>query len=238
MADPISWRLLVFGASGTIGRAVCSTAAERGYAPLGLSRTPQPASPPARWATWDPLSADLPSAVRTEGPFDGVCWAQGANFADSLRGFDAEAHLDLYSANCLFVLKSLSALLEAGALSAGGARLCVVSSIWEQRARQQKLSYTMTKAALGGLVRSANVDLAADGHLINGVLPGVLDTPMTAQNLTPEQLARVAQATRFGRLPDLGSVAELVCFLCSPQNRSISGQSIAVDLGFSNARAI
>jgi NAD(P)-dependent dehydrogenase (short-subunit alcohol dehydrogenase family) len=114
----------------------------------------------------------------------------------------------------------------------------MVSSIWQERARGNKLSYTVTKAAVGGLVRSASVDLGEQGHLVNGVLPGVLDTPMTAANLAPEQIAAVANMTPLGRLPDLDTLAELICFLCSPENNSITGQSIAVDLGMSNVRLL
>ncbi len=132
----------------------------------------------------------------------------------------------------------MSALVTAGLLAASGARLTVVSSIWQERARAHKLSYTVTKAAIGGLVRSAAVDLGAEGHLVNGVLPGVLDTPMTAANLSPDQLTAIKGKTTLDRLPDLASVADLICFLCSAENTSISGQSIAVDLGMSNAHLI
>ena len=78
--------------------------------------------------------------------------------------------------------------------------------------------------------------LASEGHLINAVLPGALDTPMTRQNLAPEQIEKLANATPFKRLPQLGDVAELVAFLCSAQNTGITGQFIAADLGFRNVR--
>jgi NAD(P)-dependent dehydrogenase (short-subunit alcohol dehydrogenase family) len=123
-------------------------------------------------------------------------------------------------------------------LRPGGARMVVVSSIWQERARGDKLSYMVTKAAVGGLVRSASVDLGWEGHLVNAVLPGVLDTPMTRTNLSDEQITVVTGKTTLGRLPDLGTVAETICFLCSRDNRSISGQSVVVDLGMSNAHLL
>ena len=170
-----------------------------------------------------------------ELPFDGVCWAQGANMTDSLFAFDADRHLELYSANVLTVLKSAAGLVSSRLLRPEGARLTVVSSIWQERARGDKLSYTVTKAAIGGLVRSASVDLGREGHLINGVLPGVLDTPMTRENLSAEQIAEVAGRTTLDRLPDLETLSETILFLCSAENAAISGQSLAVDLGMSNA---
>ena len=190
------------------------------------------------WLAYDPLTADPDGGFPDDQPFDGVCWAQGTNLADSLQEFDVQRHLEIYGANCLSVMIAASALLRSRLLRPAGARLTVVSSIWQERARENKLSYTVTKAAVGGLVRSASVDLGADGHLVNGVLPGVLDTPMTAANLSPAQIEAVANMTSLGRLPDLDTLAELICFLCSQDNNSITGQSIAVDLGMSNVRLL
>ena len=96
----------------------------------------------------------------------------------------------------------------------------------------------MTKAALGGLVRAASADLASRQILINAVLPGVIDTPMTRSVLTAEQVQGIAEATGFGRLATAVDVAEAVTFLCSNKNRAITGQSLTVDLGFGHVRKI
>jgi 3-oxoacyl-[acyl-carrier protein] reductase len=232
------WRLLLFGASGAIGRAISDRAGALGWAVTAVSRSPC-AGADETWVRYDPADGDFsPPDFAAHGPFDAVCWAQGANRQDSVLDFDAAASAELFEVNCLYVARSLNALLAAKLLSSAGARLCVVSSIWQERARQTKLSYTMTKAALGGFVRSASVDLAADGHLINAVLPGVLDTPMTHAALAPEQVERVAQATLFNALPTPDGIARLVGFLCSDQNTVVTGQSVTADLGFSNVRLV
>jgi NAD(P)-dependent dehydrogenase (short-subunit alcohol dehydrogenase family) len=96
----------------------------------------------------------------------------------------------------------------------------------------------MSKAALQGLVLSAATDLAKDGHLINAVLPGALETPMTRKNLTDQQIDRLIQSTGHHRLVTLDEVASLVCYLCSPENTGITGQFIAADLGFSRVRIV
>ena len=233
------WRLLLFGASGALGQAIANMACAGGWSVTGVSRSQRSDTADRTWVRYDPAGDGFsPLDFGSGGPFDAVCWAQGANRQDSVQDFDAVASAELYEANCLYVARSLNELLAANLLSPAGARLCVVSSIWQERARQTKLSYSMTKAALGGLVRSASVDLAADGHLINAVLPGVLDTPMTHAALAPEQVRRVAQATPFNALPTPEGIARLVGFLCSDQNTVVTGQSITADLGFSNARLV
>jgi NAD(P)-dependent dehydrogenase (short-subunit alcohol dehydrogenase family) len=137
----------------------------------------------------------------------------------------------------LFVLESLSQLLKAGLL-AKSAKLCIVSSIWQEISRQNKLSYGISKSALKGLVLSLANDLAEDGYMVNAVLPGALDTPMTRNNLSEEQIQLIERSTRFNRLATLGDVISTIYFLCSEENSGLTGQFLKVDLGFSDVRII
>jgi NAD(P)-dependent dehydrogenase (short-subunit alcohol dehydrogenase family) len=231
--------LLVFGASGAIGSAICAMAARKGWQVTGIARG-VPAQPVSgvKYLSVDPLAEEFsPVAFTAETKYTSVCWAQGANTNDSVRTVDVETHLNLYRANCLYILVTMKALLE-GTLLQRGSRMCVISSIWQELARQNKLSYCMTKSALEGLVLSASADLADEGHLINAVLPGALETPMTRKNLSAEQIDRLTSATQFGRLASLEDVASVVCYLCSPENTGITGQFIAADLGFSRVRIV
>jgi NAD(P)-dependent dehydrogenase (short-subunit alcohol dehydrogenase family) len=143
----------------------------------------------------------------------------------------------MVDANVGFILSTLSILLAEKKI-AEGARLCIVSSIWQDAIRPNKLSYSITKSALSGLVQSTAIDLAPSGILVNAVLPGVLDTPMTRSVLTSDQIYSVANRTGFNRLVTCHEIATLCYFLCSEANTMISGQSLVADLGFSNVRPI
>lgn len=232
-------RLLLFGATGAIGSAVAAEAARRGWSVTGVSRgEPSGGEGVDHWISYDPVTADGAAAFAGQAPFNSVCWAQGMNFNDALGAFDSVQHLAMYEANCLSVIKSADVLVNANLLVPDGARLVVVSSIWQERARQQKMSYAVTKAAIGGFVRSASVDLGEKGHLVNAVLPGVLDTAMTAANLSAAQLEKVRSKTSLNRLPDLATVVSMILFLCSRDNHSITGQSVTVDLGMNNANLL
>lgn len=225
--------LLLFGASGAIAATVRTRFEAEGYRVIGVGRSAKPGVDVA----WDVLNEALPEALHGAAPFDAVCWAQGANLNDSVQSFDREKHQALYDANCTTVLVSLQQLLQHNLLSQP-ARLCVISSIWQDIARQNKLSYGMTKAAVRGLVLSAAADLGAQGHLVNAVLPGALDTPMTRANLSAEQIRTLEAATLFNRLPTRDDVAHAVFALCSEKNTGITGQFIKVDLGFSDVRIV
>lgn len=234
----MSAHALVFGASGVIGGEIASRMVAEGVRVTGVSRRAGAAMPmDVRPIAFDPLDPAADWSKLAGEPFDRVVWAQGANHNDSVQDFDHAAFEGLMQANVSFVLVSLSELLRQGRL-ARPARLCVVSSIWQALARPGKLSYSVTKAALQGLVRASAADLGGEGILINSVLPGVLETRMTKAMLSPEQIGRVEASTTFGRLPQVADVAEMVGFLCSERNTSITGQSIAVDLGFSHVRIV
>ncbi len=231
-------KLLLFGGSGAIGSAAAQFFWDQGWKVVVVSRQPQQSV--ADQIFWDPISQSHDEGleqVAASGPYDAVCWAQGANLNDSVYSFDPESHEQLYRANVLFVLASMKALLEKSALKKP-ARLCVISSIWQNMARQNKLSYCVTKSALQGLVLSAANDLGKEGHLINAVLPGVIDTPMTRQNLSEDQINKVIDSTQFGRLPSLVDVAASVYGLCSKLNTGLTGQFVTVDLGYSHVRVI
>lgn len=227
-------RVAVFGASGAIGGAISEWFLSRGDEVVAISRSGKgPASTGIRHVRWDAESA-LPDMG---GPLSAAVWAQGANCSDSIHTFDLDTHQAMYAANVTYVMTSLQALLARDEFVAG-ARLCIISSIWQNIARQNKLSYCVTKAALQGLVQSLAVDLGPLGHLVNAVLPGALDTPMTRANLSPEQIGRLESMTPLGALPALEDVTNLVGFLCSPSNTGITGQFVSADRGFSRARIL
>ena len=229
-------KLLLFGGTGQIGGSVKVKFSDKNWDVYPVVRAINAEVSAA--ITWDVLAGkNIPDSLKVQSPFDAVCWAQGANLNDSIHTFDKANHQALYEANVLFVLESLSQLLKAGLL-VKSAKLCIVSSIWQEISRQNKLSYAISKSALRGLVLSLANDLAEDGYLVNAVLPGALDTQMTRNSLSEEQMRLIEQSTKFNRLATLGDVASTIFFICSEENTGLTGQFLKVDLGFSDVRNI
>lgn len=240
MGETAQQSLLLFGASGQIGQAIKQKFVSKGWRVLSVTRDKKIAEASMETIYWDVLKGSqcqLPEPLRTQKAFDSICWAQGMNLTDDIYQFNVESHRTLYEANVVYILQSLSELVKHHALK-DFARLTVVSSIWQEITKPNKLSYSITKAALRGLVLSLAADMASDGYLINAVLPGVLDTPMTRKNLTELQINSVKNATHFDRLPTLEDVARTIFFLSGNENTGLTGQFIKVDLGFSDVRNI
>jgi len=209
--------VLICGASGALGSA-CVQAFEA----VGHRVTP--------------LGRDL-RAIAPDARFDAVVWAQGANSSGDVQHTDTDEWARIWQANVGYVVNSLRMLLSHNAL-ASGSRLVVISSVWQLLGRSEKIAYTTSKAALGGLVRALSADLGPQGIAINAVLPGIVDTPMTRAHLTAEQVLAIAEETPLQRLVTADEVAQTVVFLTSPAASGISGQSIPVDLGWSVTRHV
>jgi 3-oxoacyl-[acyl-carrier protein] reductase len=221
--------LLLFGAGGALGSAIGAHLLGQGFTVHTAGRSTLPDA-----ASHLPLSYDASleySSFSSLPSLDAVVWAQGLNCSDTVASFESADLQRLLQGNVLFVASSIQALLAAGRLREG-CRLVVVSSIWQLESRPGKFSYTVSKAALQGLVKSCALDLGPHSIVINAVLPGVVDTPMTRAHLSPEQISAITAQSALGRLPQPTDIAEAVGFLASPANRVITGQFLTVDAGF------
>lgn len=221
--------LLLFGAGGALGSAIGAHLHNQGFSVHTAGRSTLNHSASHRSICYDEPQA--PTAFSSLPSLHAVVWAQGLNCSDTVTCYEATDLQRLLQSNVLFIASSIKALLAAGRLS-DGCRLVVVSSIWQLESRPGKFSYTVSKAALQGLVKSCALDLGPRGILINAVLPGVVDTPMTRSHLTSEQIEAIAAQSALGRLPQPTDIAAAVGFLASPTNRAITGQFLTVDAGF------
>ncbi len=210
-------KVLVFGASGTLGSACLHELKEQGFEAI-------------------PVGRDL-SALKDIGKIDGAVWAQGVNFTGKFAEITDEAWDEIWDANFTFIVKSLGILLHNNSFNIG-ARLVVISSVWQELTRAEKVAYIASKAAVGGLVRGLASDLGPEGISINAVLPGVIDSPMTEKNLSLEQIDGIKLGTPGGELASSEEVAEVVAFLIGRKSAGINGQSIIVDRGWSITRNV
>lgn len=91
-------------------------------------------------------------------------------------------------------------------------------------------AYGASKWALRGMSKQAAVELAPFGIRVNGIFPGIIDTPMLEAN-GPERLAMFKQMIPMGRLGTPAEVAELMCFLASDAASYVTGAEVAIGGG-------
>jgi len=234
MSTSGSLKLLIFGGTGVLGTAIADKFKEKGYeVTYGVRKVTNPKDQFLLPVTESPVPDLLKGQL-----FDAVVFAQGANINDSVINNSLEDFNRLFEANVTFISETTKALISHNLIK-HKAKIVILSSFWEQLTRQDKMSYTVTKAAVGGLVRSMAVDLGnAKSILVNGLLPGVVDSPMARGLLKPEQIENVQWQTPGHKMVIPSDVASATYLLGCEENTAISGQSLFVDYGFSIARVL
>ncbi|MFD4638293.1 SDR family NAD(P)-dependent oxidoreductase [Lentzea sp. NPDC058436] len=92
--------------------------------------------------------------------------------------------------------------------------------------------YSAAKAGLNQLTVSLALTHARDGLRANAVLPGLIDTPMVARQVTADPGARHA-ASPTGRMGSPHDVANASVFLASDRAAYVNGVCLPVDGGLS-----
>ena len=227
-------KLLIFGGTGVLGAAIAAKYETNGYQITYGVRT---VSSPANQFQLPLTDGPVPDLLKGE-LFDTVIFAQGANNNDSVINHSPDDLNRLFEANVSFISTTAKALMLHNLIKQK-AKIVILSSFWEQITRGEKMSYTVTKAAVGGLVRSMAVDLGnAKGILVNGLLPGVVDSPMARGLLKPEQIENVQWQTPGHKMIIPTDVANAAYLLGCEDNTAISGQSVFVDYGFTVSRSL
>ena len=137
-----------------------------------------------------------------------------------------------------FVMQAVLARLVAA-----GKRGCVVNLASQAGRRGEALvsHYCASKAAVISYTQSAALAMAPHGIRVNGISPGVVDTPMWGQvdalfaryeGLRPgEKKIAVGKAVPLGRMGLPEDIAGAAVFLASPASAYITAQTINVDGG-------
>jgi NAD(P)-dependent dehydrogenase (short-subunit alcohol dehydrogenase family) len=126
----------------------------------------------------------------------------------------------------------LAKALSPGMVSRRSGRILNVSSIWSLVARPRRIPYTASKAALSGVTRALAVELAPHNVLVNAIAPGYVDTDLTRQNNSEQDLAAIRSAIPMHRLAEPDEIAQLALFLCSEKNTYLTGQTLVIDGGY------
>ena len=227
-------KLLIFGGTGALGTAIAQKFSDEGYEVIyGVRKITD-----GKVQFQVPLTTGpVPDLLKGQ-LFDAVVFAQGANINDSVITSTVEDLNRLFEANVSFISENTKALISHNLIKHKG-KIVILSSLWEQLTRQDKMAYTVTKAAVGGLVRSMAVDLGnAKGILVNGLLPGIVETPMSRGLLSAKQMENIEAQTPGHKLTVPTDVANATYLLGCEDNTAISGQSLFVDYGFAIARVI
>jgi NAD(P)-dependent dehydrogenase (short-subunit alcohol dehydrogenase family) len=91
--------------------------------------------------------------------------------------------------------------------------------------------YAMAKGALTALTRSWARELTPFGITVNTVSPGLVETPMTRGDLTPEHFKAIVAGMAIGRTIKPEEISYVMAWLASREADAMTGQNISPNGG-------
>lgn len=236
-------KILVFGATGGIGSALCTAAAEAG-ATLHLSaRREAPLSALAATLkqgftmadVTDPQAVEhaLTSARASMGGLDGVVLCVGSIVLKPVHRTSDEDWRDTLSRNldaAFFVLRA-----TARSMMRTGGSIVLVSTAAAHAGVANHAAIVAAKSGVEGLVRASAATYAARNLRVNAVAPGLVETPLAAPLLRSEAARAASERLHnLGRLGDPDDIAHAISFLL--ESTWTTGQVLTVDGGLSGVK--
>ena len=112
-------------------------------------------------------------------------------------------------------------------IAAGGGSIVNIGGLSSYTGAARRAHVIAAKAGLVGLTRALAHDLAPHGITVNCVAPGLIDTARSG----PEPAHHSRHSTLVGRRGTPGEIAAVVRFLCGPDARYITGQTLHANGG-------
>ena len=166
--------VIVFGASGALGKSVCRLAADLGHRVIPVSRTDTGADPVTSNVLMDEqLTTSLLSTVLTleAAPtrLIGVVTSGANNYPHTVGDSTGLELIESVRENVVSVLTAINAL---HAIPVRPISVVAIGSIFSVQGGSSNTPYTTAKHALVGLVRAATEDYRQDNIAINALCPG------------------------------------------------------------------
>lgn len=215
-------KALITGASRGIGKAIKNLFEERGIMVYAPTRAEMNLS----------SNDSIRQYVEKISDVDILVNCAGINDLASIDEMSEEKLQEMIQVNLISQTMLIKYVSEKMKKNRYG-RIVNFASIWCDFSKERRIMYSIAKAGVKGLTTAAAVELSKYNVLVNAVAPGFVNTEMTSQNNTPEQIEALAQALPIKRMAEPVEIAEFVYFLASEKNSFITGQTIFADGGFS-----
>lgn len=118
-------------------------------------------------------------------------------------------------------------MLEKGA----GVIVNVTSIAGRNGGAPGSIHYSAAKGAMTTMNKGLAKEFAAQGIRVNGVSPGVIDTPFHETFSTPEAMANFRNIIPMGRVGTSAEVARVIAFLASDAAAYLCGETIEINGG-------
>jgi NAD(P)-dependent dehydrogenase (short-subunit alcohol dehydrogenase family) len=237
--------VLITGAAGGIGRAICRVLADAGAHLVLIDRDD---------ASLDAVAADLrpygrrvltsaadasdrhqfgalvAQAEEELGPLDALVNCAGLWSPKPYHEIDAEDWRPTLAANLESAFVCCQAVLPAMARRRSGSIVNFASTAGEYGSISPAAHYAAAKGGVIGFTKSLAREAGPENVRVNAISPGPTDTPALGA-ATAEQREAVGARTLLGRIGRPEEIANGVLFLASPLSTFVTGHVLRVNGG-------
>ncbi len=233
--------ILVTGASSGIGKETAISCSKMGASVIVTARNQERLQ-----ETFNALEGDdnkqfiadltnqeeLEKLVNQVGKIDGLVLCAGRSRSLPVLFSTREKFDEIYNVNFFSPVETLRLLAKKKCLQPNSSIVILISIGGTGRWTPGNAIYGSSKAALKSMVNYFAVELAPKRIRINGICPGMVETPLIHHGtLTQEQLDEDKDKYPLKRYGQPIDVANGVVYLLSEASSWITGQSIVIDGG-------
>jgi NAD(P)-dependent dehydrogenase (short-subunit alcohol dehydrogenase family) len=239
-------KIIITGASSGIGRQCAITANALGAFVILIGRSEERLQETANELNnreYLLLSTDITAyedtALRLEKEIesmkiDGIIHAAGISTTLPLRNITPEKLQPFFDTNVFAAINITKLITKSKFANPEGMSVVFIASVMGVVGELGKTTYSLTKGALVAGAKSLALELANKKIRVNCVLPGVVETPMSAnavyaQNEEAYNKIKSYHPIGLGKPED---VANACAFLLSNGSRWITGTNLIVDGGY------
>ena len=242
--------IVISGAGSGIGRSIAQTLAERGYSLILLGRNLENLESTKNLLKNPSQHQCQPCDIRNSGEIH-----QALANVSSLYGLIANAGIggenqygdqdrwqEIIDTNLTGTYQTIQECLPLIKKNpAPFKKIVIISSILARLGVPGYSAYCASKAGLLGLTRSLAGEYSNDGILVNALCPGWVDTEMAQEGLQgfaealkiskEDAYKEAMKQVPLGKMSKPEEVAQLVAYLVSEEQTSLTGQTLDINNG-------
>ena len=248
MQSPFSLKgktILVTGASSGIGRSIAIECSKMGAKLVVTGRNEERLQETVGELEGDNhqyFHSDLSqqdgidALVASCPPLNGIVHSAGIPSICSVKHISRTSLEEIININEIAPIVLTSALVKRKKLQKGSSIVFIASMSGVYVGNVGEASYSSTKGALNGFVKSAAIELAAQGTRVNAICPAVIQTKllelsneMFSEEQLKEKMGGKYPLRRFGKPED---VAYGAIYLLSDASQWVTGINLLIDGGY------
>jgi acetoacetyl-CoA reductase len=236
--------VLVTGATGGLGTAMCKKLYNDGFHVVGNYHTREKAD---KWKStmkaegydislfygdvsdYDSTGEMMGQIEKEVGTIDTLVNNAGITRDGRLLNMSKDDWHNVISTNLNSVFNCTRHVIQ-GMVDRKFGRVINISSVNGQRGQFGQTNYSAAKAGMHGFTKSLSMEVAKYGITVNTISPGYIGTDMVMA--VPEKvLTQIISQVPMGRLGGTQEVAHLVSFLASEETSFITGANYSINGG-------